>query len=202
MNYITKLLAVSVLSMILLITPVASQPPSYAMILYGDILVNDQNAPVGTIIAAYDGNTCIGSMTIKSEGQYGVDSLTNRLAVNEPTTGEFHIYVQTPSMSSSIEAKEVIEFHAGDVVRLDLSADVAGSSSGPNLNNVEAMSGGNGVDTGLNQEEAQTSQDTASSSGSDDSSSNGNSNTTLIIALVIGVIALIALFYGRSKDMF
>jgi cobalamin biosynthesis Mg chelatase CobN len=185
-----------------LITPVASQPPSYPMILYGDILVNDQNAPVDTIIAAYDGNTCIGTMTIKSEGQYGVDSLTNRLAVNEPQSGKIHIYVQTPSMSSSVEANEVIDFRAGDVVRLDLSADVTGSSSGHNLKNIEAMPGGSGVDTGLNQEEAQTSQDTASSSVSDDSSSNKKSNTTLSIAVVIGVIVLIALFYGRSKNMF
>ena len=223
MNYITKLLAVSVLSMILLITPVASEPPQLPMILYGTVEVNGEPAPDGTIIAAYDGTTCIGTATI-GDGQYGEDP-TNRLVVNEPT-GDIQIYIQTPSMSGSVEAKEVLDFedwNPGENVEFDFSAEFTGSSSGQNLNNarssssssssglssgtgenndVEALPGGIGVDTGLNQEEAPPSQDTASSSGSDDPSSNGNSNTTIIIALVIGVIALIALFYGRSKNMF
>ena len=220
-NKIKKIFVVSVLSMILLITPVASQP-QWPMILYGDILVNDQPAPVGTIIAAYDGTTCIGTVTIESEGQYG-ENPTNRLVVNEPT-GDIQIYIQSPSMSSSVEAKEVLDFwNTGDVVRFDLSADVTESSSGTDLknsgsgssssssglsfstedNNVDvAMPGGSGEDTGLSQEATQTPQDTASSSGSDDLSSTWNSNLTLLIALLIGVIALIALFYGRSKNMF
>jgi len=63
------------------------------------------------------------------------------------------------------------------------------------------MPGGNGVDPGLNKLEAQPFQDTTSSSGSDDPS-NVNSKSPIIIALLIGIIALIAIFYGRSKNMF
>ncbi len=220
MNYITKLVTVSVLSMILLIIPVlASEPPLYPMILCGDILVNDENAPVGTTIEVYDGTTCIGTVTITNEGEYGLDSLTTRLAVNELSTGttDVKIYIKTPSMSSPVEANEKLDFwDNSDVARLDLSADVTGSSSGQRSsssssssglistgenNDVEAMPGGNGLDPGLNKLEAQPFQDTTSSSGSDDPS-NVNSKSPIIIALLIGIIALIAIFYGRSKNMF
>ena len=218
MKDITKILAVSVLSIILLITPVASQPPQLPMVLYGTVNLNGLPAPVGTTIAAYDGDTHIGTVTIVDEGEYGVDSPLTRMAVNEPSTGEIKIYIQTPSMSNSVEANEVLGFwNTGDVVRFDVSAEYTGSSSGPNLNtggsgssssssglsydteennDVEALPGGSGLVAGLSQDDNQISPEPTSSPGS------GGINSTLLMISIIGIIALIGLFYARQKNMF
>jgi hypothetical protein len=221
-NKTKKILVVSVLSMILLITPAASQdPPVFPMILSGTIEVNGQPAPAGTIIQAFDGTKYIGKCTMGSIGQYGVDSLTTQLVVNEPN-GDIQIRIKTPSMSNYVEANEVLVWKSKDITRFDLSAEFIESSSHQDNgrsssssstvlkssteenNDAKAMPGGSGLDTGLNQLEAQPSQDTTLRSFSDepDPSSNKKSNTTLLIAFVIGIIALIALFYGRSKNMY
>lgn len=218
-NKTKKIFVISILSMMMLIAPAASQDPQddvpgWPMILSGTIEVNNQPAPVGTIIEAFDGTKSIGKYTLVSKGQYGED--LNKLVVNKPT-GDIQISIKTPSMSNPVVANEILDWNS-NIARLDLSAEFTESSGDQNKrgsggsisvlnsnteenNDAVAMPGGNGLDPGLNKLEAQPFQDTTSSSGSDDPS-NVNSKSPIIIALLIGIIALIAIFYGRSKNMF
>lgn len=130
------LLFISGLSVLLLAAPAASEgPPQMPMILHGDIQVNSQSAPVGTIIAAYVGDTQLGSIQVEVTGQYG-DEPNNRLVVDEPPEDikEIHIYIQTPSMSTAVEAEQTIEWDSGEVKILDLTAVYTeGTNSGKTL---------------------------------------------------------------------
>jgi hypothetical protein len=136
------LLFISGLSVLLLAAPAASDgPPQMPMILHGDIQVNSQSAPVGTIIAAYVGDTQLGSIQVEVTGQYG-DEPNNRLVVNEPpgTDNVIHIYIQTPSMSTRVEAEQTIVWDVGEIKILDLTAVYTEGSN-------DGSSGGGGGST-------------------------------------------------------
>ena len=117
------LLFISGLSVLLLAAPAASEgPPVMPMLLYGDIQVNGQSAPVGTIIAAYVGDTQLGSIQVEEAGQYG--DKPNRFVVTEPSGDikEIHIYIQTPSMSEAVEAEQTFEWDSDETKILDMTA--------------------------------------------------------------------------------
>lgn len=131
------LLFISGLSVLLLAAPAASEDlPQMPMILHGDIQVNSQSVPVDTIIAAYVGeDTLLGSIQVEETGQYG-DEPNNRLVVNEPPEDikEIHIYIQTPSMSTAVEAEQTIVWESGEIKILDLTAVYTeGTNSGKTL---------------------------------------------------------------------
>ncbi len=220
---ITGLLFVSLLAIILLVFPAVCQTedlpevPQLPMGLKGAIQVNDQSAPVGTIICAYIGDNFLGSTEIIEIGIYGQTPL-ELLVVNDPddNNGLINFYVRTSSMPDDeyVLSPQTIEWESGKVKELDLSATyVEGTSdtvtrkrssdsttstiitSSDASSTDEAVAGGFGDNTGTEPESTQTSPDV--SSGTTEKSDN---TKTIIMIFVIAIIIIVAVFYGISRS--
>lgn len=213
----TMLLFISVLSVFLLAAPAASQDlPQFPMILYGNIQVNGESVPSGTIIFAYAiDDTRLGSTQVEEAGEYG-DIALNRLVINEPPgpDDQIHIYIQTPSMSSAVEAQQTIKWDSGKVKQLDLTAVyVEESTGGKNLKTSDGGSshrittagaqvveeesvagGGSGEYFEFGQEENQTDEVPSSTSTS-------SKLGITLLQLAVSVIAILgALYYFKTKN--
>ena len=67
-----KKLLISVLGLILLFPLAVSATPPFPMNFYGDVIINDVNAPVGSVIKAYDSNdNLLAQFTLTQAGVYG-----------------------------------------------------------------------------------------------------------------------------------
>lgn len=207
-----QILIVSILSIILLVTPAVAQNNSipFPMLLNGAVEVNGQAVPAGTTVAAFDAVTDkkLGEITTLKEGLYG--DLTN-LVVNEPSDSLVRFYIQTPTMSRPAEASQTIDWES-NTLQLDLTATyVEGSSNGGSssssssgvttstdaVNDDTSAAGGSGGDAG------DIVQDTSLSPDSDGLTDPKDKSpfTTLVIAIIIVIAALGALFYIRSKNL-
>lgn len=207
-----QILIVSILSIILLVTPAVAQNNSipFPMLLNGAVEVNGQAVPAGTTVAAFDAVTDkkLGEITTLKEGLYG--DLTN-LVVNEPSDSLVRFYIQTPTMSRPAEASQTIDWES-NTLHLDLTATyVEGSSNGGSssssssgvttstdaVNDDTSAAGGSGGDAG------DIVQDTSLSPDSDGLTDPKDKSpfTTLVIAIIIVIAALGALFYFRSKNL-
>ena len=205
-----QILIVSILSIILLVTPAVAQNNSipFPMLLNGAVEVNGQAVPAGTTVAAFDAVTDkkLGEITTLKEGLYG--DLTN-LVVNEPSDSLVRFYIQTPTMSRPAEASQTIDWES-NTLQLDLTATyVEGSSNGGSggssssgvttstdtVNDDTSAAGGSGGEAIV--------QDTSLSPDSDGSTDSNDKSpfTTLVIAIIIVIAALGALFYFRSKNL-
>ena len=180
------------------------------MLLNGAVEVNGQAVPAGTTVAAFDAVTDkkLGEITTLKEGLYG--DLTN-LVVNEPSDSLVRFYIQTPTMSRPAEASQTIDWES-NTLQLDLTATyVEGSSNGGSssssssgvttstdaVNDDTSAAGGSGGDAG------DIVQDTSLSPDSDGLTDPKDKSpfTTLVIAIIIVIAALGALFYFRSKNL-
>ena len=202
-----QILIVSILSIILLVTPAVAQNNSipFPMLLNGAVEVNGQAVPAGTTVAAFDAVTDkkLGEITTLKEGLYG--DLTN-LVVNEPSDSLVRFYIQTPTMSRPAEASQTIDWES-NTLQLDLTATyVEGSSNGGSsssgvisstdtVNDDTSAAGGSGGEAIV--------QDTSLSPDSDGSTDPKDKSpfTTVVIAIIIVIAALGALFYIRSKNL-
>lgn len=205
-----QILIVSILSIILLVTPAVAQNNSipFPMLLNGAVEVNGQAVPAGTTVAAFDAVTDkkLGEITTLKEGLYG--DLSN-LVVNEPSDSLVRFYIQTPTMSRPAEASQTIDWES-NTLQLDLTATyVEGSSNGGSggssssgvttstdtVNDDTSAAGGSGGEAIV--------QDTSLSPDSDGLTDPKDKSpfTTLVIAIIIVIAALGALFYIRSKNL-
>lgn len=207
-NYGIMLIFISVL---LMAAPAASQDiPQLPMILYGNIQVNGDSAPTGTIIAAYKGDTPLGNTTIEAAGEYG-DIPSNRLVINDPPgTDDIQIYIQTPSMSNAVEVQQITKWGSGEIKQLDLSAVYKESTNGGrNLRTGgssritsastevedESMPGGGGIE-GQAQEDIEL-----MGSGSDELPNTSSKSGTTILLLAVIIIAILgAIYYFKTKS--
>lgn len=219
------IILISIISMITIIAPAASQMPDVPegvpdlpMALYGDIQLEGGPAPVDTIIAAYTGDTLLGYTTVESAGQYGTTPL-NLLVVNEPTGDEVKFLIQSPSMTSAVEAEQTLainDWQSGGSMKLDLSRIGSQEGSIPEkdltkivgghgsilitttdtTSNEEgvAEAGGSGDDSGLELE------DTSEISGDSTGGTTNGAGTSMLTAAIIGVFALILLIFIISKN--
>ena len=194
-----------------MVTPTVAQNnsvPGFPMLLNGAVEVNGQVVPAGTTVSAFDAvtNKKLGEITTLKEGLYG--DLTN-LVVNEPSDSLVRFDIQTPTMSRPAEASQTIDWES-DTLQLDLTATyVEGSSNGRSsgssssgvisstdtVNDDTSAAGGSGGEAIV--------QDTSLSPDSDGSTDpkDKSSFTTLVIAIIIVIAALGALFYIRSKNL-
>lgn len=210
-----QILIVSMLSIILLVTPAVAQSssvPGFPMLLNGAVEVNGQAVPAGTTVAVFDAVTDrkLGEITTLNEGLYG--DQTN-LVVNEPSDSLVRFYIQTPTMSRAAEASQTIDWES-NTLQLDLTATyVEGSSNGKNIrggggssgvisstdtvNDDTSAAGGSGGDAG------DIVQDTSLSPDSDGSTDSKDKSpvATIVIAIIIVIAVLGALFYIRSKNL-
>lgn len=206
-----QILIVSILSIILLVTPAVAQNnsvPGFPMLLNGAVEVNGQAVPAGTTVAVFDAVTDkkLGEITTLKEGLYG--DLTN-LVVNEPSDSLVRFSIQTPTMSRPAEASQTIDWES-NTLQLDLTATyVEGSSNGGSggssssgvisstdtINDDTSAAGGSGGEAIV--------QDTSLSPDSDGSTDPKDKSpfTTVVIAIIIVIAALGALFYIRSKNL-
>jgi len=218
---ISGMLSVFPLLVMLLIFPAASQDvpevPNLPMGLYGNIQVNDEPAPIGTIISAYAGEEFLGSTELQNEGTYGESSLT-QLVINEPSSNNYLIefYFNTPSMPKDnfVAAKGNVEWQSKKIVNIDLSGDyVEGStdttkksgssrSSFPSITGDdtpsevdEAMPGGSGVDVGIEDQES------IPSSQEETPTTTEKDGLSPFLIIVIGIVAVVILiYYFKSKN--
>jgi hypothetical protein len=210
---IIQILIVSMLSIILLVTPTVAQNnsvPGFPMLLNGAVEVNGQAVPAGTTVSVFDAvtNKKLGEITTLKEGLYG--DLTN-LVVNEPSDSLVRFNIQTPTMSQPAEASQTIDWES-DTLQLDLTATyVEGSSNGGSggssssgvatstdtVNDDTSAAGGSGGDAG------DIVQDTSLSPDSDGLTDPKDKSpfTTIVIAIIIVIAALGALLYIRSKNL-
>ena len=200
------LLFISGLSVLLLAAPAASEgPPEMPMLLYGDIQVNSQSAPVGTIIAAYVGDTQLGSIQVEEAGQYG--DKPNRFAVTEPpgTDNVIHIYIQTPSMSTRVEAEQTIVWDVGEIKILDLTAVYTEGSN-------DGSSGGGGGSTstvvdstetavagGIGAEKTDPTIKATGTTTPDAESPKSTGTSSLLITIALIAIVAIVVFVAYKK---
>ena len=215
-----QILIVSILSIILLVTPAVAQnnsTPSFPMLLNGAVEVNGQAVPAGTTVAAFDAVTGkkLGEITTFKEGLYsdpeGIYGDPTNFVVNEPSDSLVRFYIQTPTMSRPAEASQTIDWES-NTLQLDLTATyVEGSSNGGSssssssgvttstdaVNDDTSAAGGSGGDAG------DIVQDTSLSPDSDGLTDPKDKSpfTTLVIAIIIVIAALGALFYFRSKNL-
>jgi len=205
------LLFISGLSVLLLAAPAASgDVPNMPMLLYGDIQVNGQSVPVGTIIAAYVGDIDddFGYITVEEAGQYG--DKTNRFVVTEPSGTDdnvIHIFIQTPSMSEAVEAEQTIEWDNTETKRLDLTAVYTeGTNSGKILSSGGGRSTSTVVDPtetavagGIGAEETDSTIKATGTTTPDAESPKSTGTSSLLITIALIAIVAIVVFVAYKK---
>ncbi len=132
----------------------ASSIPAFPMSFWGNVTINGNQAPVGTIVRAYYGTDLAGQVTVQDAGVYGyTDSTKQKLVVGE-ATGTISFTVQSPAYNSGAEtagsaAITYQGFTSGATVNLNLSFTVPTPTSsstgggGPAPAPVTTSSGGN-----------------------------------------------------------
>lgn len=116
----------------------ASSLPKFPMAFYGNVTINNKNAPEGTIIRVYctrHADTVFGQSIVDSSGNYGyIDSLSKKLLVGE-CSGTIIFRFETPSILSGVESTGTTtlsypEFEEGVIVNKDLAFTYKTTSSG------------------------------------------------------------------------
>lgn len=108
-------------------------PPSLPVMLYGNVIIDGNPAPVGVTITAKAGTSQAGATNVLTAGTYG-DKANGRLPVSANDGANVDFYVNgikaTPSTQFTYHSNE-----AGKIIRVDLTANsgkssLSGSSSG------------------------------------------------------------------------
>ncbi len=97
--------------------------PQLPCSFYGNAVINNRNAPVGSIITAEINGLVKGSIILDSEGKYGGETaLYGKLLVQDGNDGDtINFYIQTPQMSNKIKASETATWVSGEISKLDLT---------------------------------------------------------------------------------
>jgi hypothetical protein len=201
-----RIVTISLLVALLLVAPVvaaADGPPDLPNTIKGSIIINNNDAPVGTMLAAYDEqDNMIGYAETTVPGQYV-------LPISKPM-GSIKIYFQTLEMSDAAKTTNTLgNWVSGAVTNLDLTGvyTAGSSSSGKNL---KGMSTKSSTAANAGSEEAiaggasgvtNSKENTALSSEADKLSSppKKSSNTTFLMVALVGILAVAALFYAIYK---
>lgn len=108
-------------------------PPSLPVMLYGNVIIDGNPAPVGVTITAKAGTSQAGATNVLTAGTYG-DKPNGRLPISANDGANVDFYVNgikaTPSTQFTYHSNE-----AGKIIRVDLNANsgkssLSGSSSG------------------------------------------------------------------------
>lgn len=103
-------------------------PPSLPVMLYGNVIIDGNPAPVGVTITAKAGTSQAGATNVLTAGTYG-DKANGRLPVSANDGANVDFYVNgikaTPSTQFTYHSNE-----AGKIIRVDLAISGTSSSSG------------------------------------------------------------------------
>ncbi|MCK5659751.1 MAG: hypothetical protein KAH86_00215 [Methanosarcinales archaeon] len=189
--------------------------PEYPMTLSGGVIINGADAPAGTIIEAKEGDNLLGTTTVQVDGKYGNTAL-NKLPVTKPDGASVDLYIQLPSMSSSVKVASAIWESNDKTFNIDTTIDT-NTGSGDNTNNDNGGGGGmgsaatetetpGGASTNT-KEDTNTGEQTATQSLKDgiedtvfQTRDAAKDNTILSSVLLIGFIALALLGYMKYKE--
>lgn len=99
----------------------AQSPPSFPHAFYGNIIINGEDAPVGTVVTALVGGVEHGSYAVKVAGQYGNKSEADYLIVKGNITegAIINFYV------NGIDTTQTASFQPGEDTELNLSVTMA-----------------------------------------------------------------------------
>lgn len=120
----------------------AESPPSLPVMLYGDVKIDGNPAPVGTTITAKAGTSPAGATSVLTGGTYG-EKANDRLPVAASDGASVDFYVNgikaTPSTQFTYDSK-----NAGTLIRVNLNAisEKSGGSPGGSTNGPSGGSGG------------------------------------------------------------
>lgn len=185
--------------------------PAY---LHGDVVLDGKTAPVGVEITAKLNGNVVGTTVVEQAGVYGDKPLTMLLVTCDPKDyGDIKFYVN--GLESQTVGENTLENGSpGNEIKIDLIAESpadsnsgnGGSSGGSGVptgttNEDTAKPGGIGDDRGVNQQDAQSSEEISSSLDSESAGSKNNLSTTIILAVVIVIVALGALYYAKNKGL-
>ncbi len=136
---------------------VSAAPPNLPVILYGNVNIDGNPAPVGTTITATAGTSPAGATNVLSAGTYG-EVANGRLPVSAADGAKVEFYVNgikaTPSISFAYNLND-----AGKLFRVDLNAQ---SSGGGTIRTSSSSGSGGGSGTGtVTKKETTTATQTA-----------------------------------------
>jgi len=125
----------------------AESPLNFPVWLWGNVNIDGNPAPAGTIITTFAGNSPVGSIKFLTAGIYG-EMANDRLPVSASDGAQVDFYVNgqkaTPSTTFIYHLND-----AGKVIRVDLNAPSGTSgTTGPSVGSVNGGSGGGGGGSG------------------------------------------------------
>lgn len=198
--------------------PAAAEPPplpSQLAYLFGDVVLDGKPAPVGVEITAKLNGNVVGTTVVEQAGVYGNIPKTMLVVNCDPEDyGDVKFYVN--GLESQTVGENTLENGSpGNEIEIDLIAESpavsnsgnggsSGGSSGVSTgtsNEDTANPGGSGDDTGVNQQDTQPPEEISSTPDSEPAGSKNNLSTTIILAVVIVIVALGALFYAKNKGL-
>lgn len=198
--------------------------PAYPMTLNGGVIINGADAPAGTIIEAKEGDKLLGTTTVQVDGVYG-NSALNKLPASKPDGASVDLYIQLPTMSSSVKVVDTTWESSDKILNIDANIDTnAGSGGGTG----STSSGGGGVGGaaiigGAGEAESETPNGAESTSNTKEDTQTGEpiatqsltdgikdtvfqtrdaakDDTILSSILLVGFIALALLGYMKYKE--
>ncbi|VVB52981.1 Uncharacterised protein [uncultured archaeon] len=118
-------------------------PPSLPVMLYGNVIIDGNPAPVGVTITAKAGTSQAGATNVLTAGTYG-DKPNGRLPISANDGANVDFYVNgikaTPSIQFTYHSNE-----AGKIIRVDLSANSGTSSSSGSSSGGSGGGSGSGI---------------------------------------------------------
>ena len=106
-----KLFSILVFGLVLSLFPLAaSAVPAFPMNFTGTVSINGVNAPVGSVIKAYDGTSLLAQFTLTTAGTYGNSDRTQqesaKLSIPEYTGSPLTFKINSPQYSSNAQLSD------------------------------------------------------------------------------------------------
>ncbi|MCX6789827.1 MAG: dockerin type I domain-containing protein [Candidatus Gribaldobacteria bacterium] len=141
---------ISLLILIFLFLPIFvfadNQFPSFPMAFWGNVTINDNPAPINTIIRAYYDTTLAGQVVVKEAGVYGyIEPIKQKLIIGEGT-GVINFTFQS-ALFTNCAAVSYAGFASGLTVEKNLAfytSGCGGGSGGSNPQPINNSGGGGG----------------------------------------------------------
>lgn len=132
-----KIKVFAILTLIVLLPFIASAQsfPSYPMSFYGNVRVNDNLAPVGSIIKAYYGSDISGEFRITTDGKYGSTNMYYKQFLVREGAGNISFGITSSGFNGGkeIKAREVYDkFETGKQIKKTLIFEYEVPKSNPN----------------------------------------------------------------------
>ncbi len=133
-----KLLTKLFISLFLIIGPVAVSAdnsfPTFPMAFWGNVTLNGNPAPIGTVVKAYYGSTLAGTATVTQSGVYGYTESTKQKLLVDEGVGQLSFKVQSPVFGGGIETAGIslisyTGFTSGLTVQKNLDFTLSSSRS-------------------------------------------------------------------------